>query len=128
MAMARETTPDREHVLMRWELLERHPALLPQMFSRFAEFEQVLARALAVHTGGQPDDDYPRLMAAVACTSIRVSVQRWTASHGDHPLEYHVNEIFGLLRAELPAGTASCDGIGHNSADRNGADRDRAAL
>lgn len=119
MAMATETTPEREQVLMRWELLERYPALLPQMFSRFAEFEAVLARALAARTGDRPDDAYPRLMAAIAGTSIRVSVQQWTASHGDHPLEYHVNEVFGLLSVGLSGATATAGAGQHSRGEMN---------
>lgn len=104
LAKAADTSPDREQVLMRWELLERYPALLPQMFGRFVEFEKAVAAALAKRTGDAEDDAYPQLMASLAGTAMRVAVRRWTAGHGDHPLEYHVNEVFGLLRTELPVG------------------------
>jgi AcrR family transcriptional regulator len=105
LANAENTSPELEQVQMRWELMERYPALLPQMFSRFIEFENSVASAVAGRTGDQEDDAYPQLMASLAGTSMRVAVRRWTAGHGDHPLEYHVNEVFGLLRTELPTGS-----------------------
>ncbi|HYZ53475.1 MAG TPA: TetR family transcriptional regulator [Streptosporangiaceae bacterium] len=101
MALAAATAPRREQVLMRWQLMERYPALLPQVFARLEEFEKVLASAVAARTGTAPDDAYPQLMAAVAGTGMRTAVRRWTAGHGDHPLEHHMNEVFGLLRDGL---------------------------
>ena len=101
MALVAATAPRREQVLMRWQLLERYPALLPQIFARLEEFDKVLASAVAARTGAAPDDAYPQLMAAVASTAMRTAVRRWTAGHGDHPLEHHVNEVFGLLRDGL---------------------------
>ncbi|MBO0804774.1 MAG: TetR family transcriptional regulator [Nocardiopsaceae bacterium] len=102
LVIASDTTPEREQVLMRWQAMERYPTLLPHMHARFMEFEQVLAGALAKRTGGKPDDAYPQLGAAVAGTAMRISVRRWTRGHGGHPLEYHVNEVFGLLGQALP--------------------------
>ena len=101
MALAAATASRREQVLMRWQLMERYPALLPQIFARLEEFDKVLASAVAARTGTAPDDAYPQLMAAVAGTAMRTAVRRWTADHGDHPLEHHVNEVFGLLRDGL---------------------------
>lgn len=102
LAVASDTTPEREQILMRWQVMERHPALFPHMHGRFMEFERVLAGALAARTGARADDAYPQLGAAIAGTALRVSVRRWTAGHGGHPLEYHVNEVFGLLGSALP--------------------------
>lgn len=102
LAIASDVAPEREQVLMRWRVVERHPALLPSMHARFMEFERILAGALAARTGDRKDDAYPQLGAAIACTALRVAVRRWTAGHGGHPLEYHVNEVFGLLGSALP--------------------------
>jgi AcrR family transcriptional regulator len=101
MALAAATASRREQVLMRWQLMERYPALLPQIFARLEEFDKVLASAVAARTGTAPDDAYPQLMAAVATMAMRTAVRRWTADHGDHPLEHHMNEVFGLLRGGL---------------------------
>lgn len=102
LGVAGYTESEREQVLMRWELLERHPALLPHMMFRIIEFERVLSAALAARTGNRPDDAYPQVGAALAGTALRLSVRRWTKGHGGHPLEYHVNEVFSLLGSALP--------------------------
>jgi AcrR family transcriptional regulator len=110
--LAADTATRREQVLMRWQLMERYPALLPRIFARLEEFEKVLASAVAARTGGAPGDAYPQLMAAIASTAMRTAVRRWTAGHGDHPLEHHMNEVFGLLREGLagPSGHREADG------------------
>lgn len=108
MALSAGLTPRREQVLMRWQLVERYPALLAQMFARFEEFGKILASAVAARTGAAPDDAYPQLMAAVGNAAMRVAVRRWTAGRGDQPLERYLGEVFGLLRDEFalygPAG------------------------
>jgi AcrR family transcriptional regulator len=101
MALVAATAPRREQVLMRWQLMERYPALLPQMFARFEQSNRILALAVAARTGAAPDDAYPQLMAAVAGAAMRTAVRRWTAGHGDLSLEHHVTEVFGLLRDGL---------------------------
>ena len=101
MALVASTAPRREQVMMRWQLMERYPALLPRIFARLEEFEKELASAVAARTGEAPDDVYPQLMAAVASTAMRTAVRRWVKGHGDHPLEHHLNEVFGLLREGL---------------------------
>jgi AcrR family transcriptional regulator len=116
MALVAATAPRREQVLMRWQLMERYPALLPQMFARFEQSHTVLAVAVAARTGASPDDAYPQLMAAVASAAMRTAVRRWTAGHGDLSLEHHVTEVFGLLRDGLapdgPQGpSAPCEAI-----------------
>jgi AcrR family transcriptional regulator len=101
VAMAAEVASERDHVLMRWRLMERYPALLSQMLARFAAFEQTLGRAVAARTGEPADAPYPQLMAAVAGVSLRVAVTRWTSGQGGNSLEYHLNEVFGVLDKEL---------------------------
>lgn len=112
MALVADMAPRREQVLMRWQLMERYPALLPQMFARLEEFDKVLASAVAARTGAAPDDAYPQLMAAVGGATMRIAVRRWTAGHGNHSLEHHVNEVFGLLRDGLgPYGPRDPSGL-----------------
>jgi AcrR family transcriptional regulator len=104
LTITADTAPDRERVLLRWELMERYPTLLPLMFAQIAEFEAVLTRAVAARTGDRTDDAYPQLMASIAGTAIRVALRRWTAGHGGKPLDSHINEVFGLLiREHTPA-------------------------
>jgi AcrR family transcriptional regulator len=104
LALATQTVTRREQVLMRWQVMERYPALITRMFATFEEFDKVLASAVAARTGASGDDVYPRLMAAVATAAIRVAVRRWTAEHGDSSLEDYVDEVFGLLGHEIPPG------------------------
>ena len=101
MALVAATAPRREQVLMRWQLMERYPALLPQMLARFEQSNRILALAVATRTGAAADDAYPQLMAAVASAAMRTAVRRWTAGHADHSLEDHVTHVFGLLREGL---------------------------
>jgi AcrR family transcriptional regulator len=103
MTLVAGTAPRREQVLMRWQLMERYPALLSQMLARFEQTNKVLASAVAARSGAAAADAYPQLMAAVASAAMRTAVRRWTAGHGDHSLERHVTEIFGLLRDGLAA-------------------------
>jgi AcrR family transcriptional regulator len=97
------TVTRREQVLLRWQVITRYPALITRMFVRLEEFNAIVASAVAARLGMAPDDAYPQLMAAMTTTGIRVAVQRWTAGHGDDPLERHMAEVFGLLKGELAA-------------------------
>jgi AcrR family transcriptional regulator len=101
MTLVAGTALRREQVLMRWQLMERYPALLPQMLARFEQSNKVLALAVAARTGASAADAFPQLMASVASAAMRTAVRRWTAGHGDHSLERHMTEIFGLLRDGL---------------------------
>src|SRR5579875_391062 len=102
-SLAAEASTRPEQVRMRWQLMDRYPALLPRMFVRPAEVDKALPVAVAARTGGAPGDTYPQLMAAVTTAAMRVAVRRWTAGNGDRPLEDHMNEVFGLLGNELSA-------------------------
>jgi AcrR family transcriptional regulator len=115
-----DSADSREQIRMRWRLLELHPDLLPRLFAKMEDFREVLASAVAARVGAHPQDAYPQLMAGVTAATMQVSVKRWLAGHGDHPLEYHVTELFGLLRAELGA-------QGRAGAGPSGEQRARAA-
>ena len=105
LVMAADTVTRRKQVLLRWQLIRRYPALITPMFARLEEFNAIVASAVAARLGSAPDDAYPQLMAAMTTTCVRVAVQRWTAGHGDDPLERHMAEVFGLLKGELTAAT-----------------------
>jgi AcrR family transcriptional regulator len=123
MTLAAETSTRREQVMMRWQLMERYPALLPQMFARFDKFEKSLALAVSARAGTGPDDAYSQLMAAIVGMAVKIAVRRWTAGHGDHPLEHHVNEIFGLLRDGLMPSPEPGPSNPPEASDRPGARR-----
>ncbi len=46
---------------------------------------------------------YPRLLAAVAVTAVRVSVDHWCARQEERAFNEVFREVFGLLAAGLPA-------------------------
>jgi AcrR family transcriptional regulator len=103
LTVSTDVVTRREQVLMRWQVITRYPALITRMFARLEEFNAIVASAVAARLDMAPDDAYPQLMAAMTTTGIRVAVQRWTAGHGDDPLERHMAEVFGLLKSELAA-------------------------
>jgi AcrR family transcriptional regulator len=111
LSLAADAATRREQVQLRWQVITRYPALITRIFARLEEFTAILASAVAARVGSAPDDAYPQLMAAVTTTGIRVAVQRWTAGHGDDPLEQHVAEVFGLLTGELAAGNGLRGGV-----------------
>lgn len=117
-ASVADAAGSREQFRMRWQLMERHPALLPRLFARMEDFRASLAAAVAARcgghdappgTGGAATDAYPQLMASVALATMRVAVDRWLAGHGDQSPQEHVTELFGLLNAEL--GEAAKGGV-----------------
>lgn len=93
----------REHMWMRWKLLESCPELTPRLFAKLDGLREVLAAAVAARVGGEPTDVYPQLMAGVAFAALRLAVVRWVADHHDRRLERHVDEVFGLLAREIGA-------------------------
>ncbi|HWG15604.1 MAG TPA: TetR family transcriptional regulator [Streptosporangiaceae bacterium] len=103
LTVSADTVTRREQVLLRWRVITRYPALITRMFARLEEFNAIVASAVAARLGMAPDDAYPQLMAAMTTAGIRVAVQRWTAGHGDDPLERHMAEVFGLLKSEFAA-------------------------
>jgi AcrR family transcriptional regulator len=103
LTVSADVVTRREQVLLRWQVITRYPALITRMFARLEEFNTIVASAVAARLGMAPDDVYPQLMAAMTTTGIRVAVQRWTAGHGDDPLERHMAEVFGLFKSEFAA-------------------------
>lgn len=108
----------RDELRLRRELMERHPVLVPRLFARLTTFQQTLAGAVAARTGADPADAYPQLMAAVAFAAIQTAMRRWTAAHADRPITQYVDEVFGLLKAELGRGEAGNGPAGESSAQR----------
>ncbi|MER7486516.1 TetR family transcriptional regulator, partial [Streptomyces sp. NPDC126497] len=51
-------------------------------------------------------DLYPRLLAAVAGTAVRVSVEHWYARQEEAAFPDVFREVFALLAAGLPAPSA----------------------
>jgi AcrR family transcriptional regulator len=91
----------REDLLALMQVMPRVPPLMMRFMARLHATERALAAAVAARTGGDPDRDlHPRLVAAVAITTMRVSLFRWSEQAGTR-LEDHVDETFALLRQGL---------------------------
>ncbi|CAL9606703.1 hypothetical protein SUDANB6_05565 [Streptomyces sp. enrichment culture] len=104
------------------EVLRTSPHLLVRSLSAHMADETELAEALAerVRAGSGPScgapaaaasdeerraapDLYPRLLAAVATTAVRVSLEHWCAHQEERSFADVFQETFSLLAAGLPA-------------------------
>ncbi len=92
---------------LRLRVIEEHPVLLARLHATFAASERALAEAIAARTGTRVGIDvHPTLLAAVASTVIRTSLQRWLAADFTVPLPRLVDEAWDVLAAGLPAPTS----------------------
>ncbi|GHH94586.1 TetR family transcriptional regulator [Streptomyces capillispiralis] len=110
---------ERQHELwsLHAEVLRTSPHLLVRSLGAHMADETGLAEVIAqrLAAGGVPLEDgadgerrpvldlYPRLLAAVAGTAVRVSVQHWCERQDEHAFADVFREVFALLAAGLPA-------------------------
>ncbi|MFK0115413.1 TetR/AcrR family transcriptional regulator [Streptomyces sp. NPDC090994] len=113
---------EQQHELWRLhgEVLRAAPHLLVRSLGAHLADETELAEALTERIrsgpGGAPPDPaasheerrkeldlYPRLLAAVAVTAVRVSVDHWCARQEERAFREVFQEVFALLAAGLPA-------------------------
>ncbi|MEU4658686.1 helix-turn-helix domain-containing protein [Streptomyces sp. NPDC023723] len=111
---------EQQHELWRLhgEVLRAAPHLLVRSLGAHMADETGLAEAVAerIRSGpGAPPPDaspeerrkaldlYPRLLAAVAVTAVRVSVDHWCARQDERAFPEVFQEVFALLAAGLPA-------------------------
>ena len=95
-------TRKRADLVCRRKLVERNPVLLPLMLENFDTYERAVCEAIARRIGTDPDADrYPRLVAGLIGTVMRVSVRRWTAGLGEKSLEAEVDHAFTTLTRGL---------------------------
>ncbi|GAB3151524.1 TetR/AcrR family transcriptional regulator [Micromonospora sonneratiae] len=98
-----EMQANQELWLLRMQVVDRNPSLLPRLVASGVETERALAGLIAARTGVDPDTDvYPALVAAVASAACRVAAARWFASGGHRLLTELVDEAFATLAAGLP--------------------------
>jgi AcrR family transcriptional regulator len=98
-----------EQAAGRWEemhqrrlLVEQYPRLMSLMLGRFAALEDTMTAAIAQRARMDAQRDvYPRLVAAVAMTALRVAFLRWTEQDGKRSLEQHLDEVFAVLSKGL---------------------------
>ena len=88
-----------------------NPTLLivgsPPRMKHYAEFEEIIARAVAVRYAFDEDvDGYPRLLAACAMTTVRVALALWYARGESASLAEVVTELFDGLGNGLRTDTS----------------------
>jgi AcrR family transcriptional regulator len=89
----------REELLLRQQVIERHPGLLARQLGVYASVERALAAAVAERLGAGPADAlYARVVAAVAVAAGRAAVSSWMADQGRRPLAEMVDTAFRHLR------------------------------
>lgn len=128
-----EVEQQRELWQLHAEVLRRTPQLLARSIGAHLADELGLAETLAERIGagsplfddGRPALDaeqdlerrralglYPRLLAAVGTTAIRVAVEHWSVRQDEAAFAEVFRETFGHLAAGLPAPPRPADGAG----------------
>lgn len=88
---------DRERALARQRLVQNHPPLLARQLAQYVTVERAFAAALAERLGAGPEPDLrPELLAALAVSTVRVAMRRWSAD-GTRTLEEQVEAAFTQL-------------------------------
>jgi AcrR family transcriptional regulator len=89
----------REELLLRQQVIERHPGLLARQLGVYASVERALAAAVAQRLRGNPAETlYARVVAATAVAAARSAVSSWMADQGRRPLVDMVDAAFLHLR------------------------------
>ena len=88
----------REELLLRQQVIERHPGLLARQLGMYASFERALTAAVAERLGAPADALYARVMATAAVAAARAAVSSWMADQGRRPLVTTVDAAFRHLR------------------------------
>ncbi|KFG72037.1 TetR/AcrR family transcriptional regulator [Streptomyces mutabilis] len=96
---------EQQHELWRLhaEVLHASPHLLARGVGAHMAAEAELAGAIAERLGDAGGGIYPRLLAAVAGTAVRTSVDHWSAHQEEAAFLDVFHEVFSLLAAGLPA-------------------------
>ena len=96
------STPDARWTRAVSELVN-HPSLRGAYLKGAAAAEQSFAAAVAERTGGDPERDlYPKLVAAVFQTALRVAADQWLRADPPTPMRPLLREAVQLLAAGLP--------------------------
>ncbi|MDF5758977.1 TetR family transcriptional regulator [Spongiactinospora sp. TRM90649] len=97
----------REEWLLRLRVFERNPALLAKLHAGGVETERELIAAIRERLGAGPlpgpdDHGYAELVTAVALTTFRVAMLRWSAAGGESSLPALLDDAFDKVAAGLP--------------------------
>lgn len=81
--LARLAHTERRDILTRQSLIQTHPQLAARQLVRFSRLEEALSTAVAERLHTDPaTDPYPKLLAALSITVMRLSFQRWAHTGG----------------------------------------------
>jgi len=86
---------------------------LPHLVAAFSETEQFLVGIVVQRTGLDPaTDSYPRLLAAIVMTLLRVTMQRRSDEGHARPLRDLIDESFDQLARDFRSPTLSSGLVG----------------
>ncbi len=112
---AEEYAPEekRELILLRAELMATTPSLVARSLELQAEWETVIAEAIAVRRGVDAATDVrSRLVAASVVATLRVALDVWVARGGDVSVATLVGEGLEALGSGFRSGNGVGDGSG----------------
>lgn len=99
-----EQPPQHDEFSAAASLARENPSVQAAMLAGFAEFERFLAGIVAARTGERPETEPPRLIAALAMTVLRISMESWVAEGPQDPDDSttaQVERVMTLLRTVL---------------------------
>ena len=100
--LALELSERREEMLLREQLVYRHPTLFAKHLSAYAGFERALGDAIAERLGRFGGDDadelYPSVVAAAVTAATKAALQHWMQDAGRVPLSDVVEAAFAHLQ------------------------------
>ncbi|HEX7166934.1 MAG TPA: TetR family transcriptional regulator [Acidimicrobiales bacterium] len=112
LAVAHQYAHDDARLLLRSRLLRETPSLRGRALDLQAEWEHVIARAVAARLGVDDDDLRPRLLGACAVAGLRVVLETWLDQGGKADLPTLVAAAMRLVAgAADPTRWASGEGL-----------------
>jgi AcrR family transcriptional regulator len=98
---------DQDVILSRWglryELVNRYPALLPQYLAALVEIESALAKSLAERMGVDAEaDPSPRMLVAAVVATLRAGLSWWEESGRAVPVSRVLDQAFDQIVPAAP--------------------------
>ena len=101
--IAAQMVDARELLLLRRQVVEQNPSLLPRQVAAFVQFEQALVEAVRERSTTSEADS--ALVVACSVAALRLSVDRWIAGEGESLpdlLEHAIQRLAVGLTAHSP--------------------------
>jgi AcrR family transcriptional regulator len=98
---------DQDTIIGRWglryELVSRYPALMPQYLTALAQIESVLAQSLSDRMALDAETDpSPRMLVAAVLAALRVGLSWWEESGRSVPLSRVLDQAFNQMTPGAP--------------------------